>query len=241
VKEEETKEIVVTFFASSPVKAKIIFDGKQSFIVSDTLSENFRFVTDISNIKATSEILKAIIYVENEKGEKSSCEEFEIKLPFEPQIEGTTLGYLADCTLGGLAFVVPSLGYSFFNDKSNFSFFKEIPLFVFQSEISELPWMAIAFEYAHTPDVEFKNRFFAGVKFPFDIPIFKYLSPGVSYSTNFLGVNGISPEVSLGFFDVFRVINFSLKVRYNYYPGATNFDNVDINIGLTSYFLTFAF
>ncbi len=241
VRQEEKTEIVVYFFASEPVKSYIVFDGNQRFVVSDTLAENFRFTLDISRIKASSNILKAVVFVENAKGEKSSCEEFEIKLPFEPEIEGTALGYLADCTLGGLTFLIPSPGFSFFKDQSRFSFFKELPLLVFQSEISNLPWMALAIEYAHTPDIEFRNRFFAGLKFPFEVPVLKYLAPGVSYSTNFLGVNGVSPEVSFGLIDVFRVINLNIKARYNWYPSAGHLDNFDINIGLTSYFLTLAF
>ncbi len=241
VRQEEKTEIVVYFFASEPVKAYIVFDGNQRFLVSDTLAESFRFTTDFSGIKATSNILKAIVYVENTKGEKSSSEEFEIKLPFEPEIEGTALGYLADCTLGGLTFLIPSPGFTFFKDQNRFSFFKELPILVFQSEISNLPWMALAVEYAHTPDIDFRNRFFAGLKFPFEVPVIKYIAPGLSYSTNFLGVNGVSPEISFGLLDVFRVINLNIKARYNWYPSAGNLDNFDINIGLTSYFLTLAF
>ena len=241
VREEEKTEIVIYFFTTSPAKATVVFEGKQRFVVSDTLGESFRFTTDISNVKASSQLLKVIIYVEDALGKKSSSEEFEIKLPFEPQIEGTWLGYLTDCTLGGLAFLVPSVGTSFFKNENRFSLFKEIPVVVFQSEISELPWMALSLEYAHTPDIDFRNRFFAGVKFPFDIPVIKYAAPGLSYTTNFLGVNGISPEISFGFFDIFRVINFNLKARYNYFPSAESLNHFDINIGLTSYFLTFSF
>lgn len=241
VRQEEKTEIVVYFFASEPVKAYIVFDGIQRFLVSDTLAESFRFTTDFSGIKVSSNILKAIVYVENSKSQKSSSEEFEIKLPFEPEIEGTALGYLADCTLGGLTFLIPSPGFTFFKDQSRFSFFKELPVVVFQSEISNLPWMALAVEYAHTPDIDFRNRFFAGLKFPFEVPLIKYLAPGLSYSTNFLGLNGVSPEISFGLLDVFRVINLNIKARYNWYPSAGNLDNFDINIGLTSYFLTLAF
>ncbi|MBN8544825.1 MAG: hypothetical protein J0L60_01725 [Ignavibacteria bacterium] len=241
VREEEKNEIVIYFFTTSPAKASVVFEGKQRFVVSDTLGESFRFTTDVSNVKASSQLLKVIIYVEDALGNKSSSEEFEIKLPFEPQIEGTWLGYLTDCTLGGLAFLVPSVGTSLFKNENRFSFFKEIPVVVFQSEISELPWMAFSLEYAHTPDIDFRNRFFAGVKFPFDVPIIKYAAPGISYTTNFLGVNGISPEISLGFFEIFRVINFNLKARYNYFPSAEGLNHFDINIGLTSYFLTFSF
>jgi len=241
VREEEKNEIVIYFFTTSPAKASVVFEGKQRFVVSDTLGESFRFTTDVSNVKASSQLLKVIIYVEDTLGNKSSSEEFEIKLPFEPQIEGTWLGYLTDCTLGGLAFLVPSVGTSLFKNENRFSFFKEIPVVVFQSEISELPWMAFSLEYSHTPDIDFRNRFFAGVKFPFDIPIIKYAAPGISYTTNFLGVNGISPEISLGFFEIFRVINFNLKARYNYFPSVEGLNHFDINIGLTSYFLTFSF
>ncbi len=240
VKQEEKTEIVVYFFATEPVKARIVLDGTQQFTVSDTLGESFRFITDISSVKATSNILRAVIFVENGAGEMSSSEEFEIKLPFEPEIEGTALGYLADCTLGGISFLVPSPGFTLFKDQSRFSFFKELPLVVFQSEISTYPWMAFSVEYAHTPDIEFKNRFFAGLKFPIEVPVINYIAPGLSYSTNFLGVNGISPEISFGLLDVFRVINLNIKARYNWYPQSGTRDNFDINIGLTSYFLTLA-
>lgn len=241
VRQEEKNEIVIYFFASEPVKAWVVFDGNQRFTVSDTLGESFRFVTDIQSVKATSTILKAIVYVENASGEKSSCEEFEIKLPFEPEIEGTALGYLADCTLGGISFLVPSPGFTLFRDQNRFSFFKELPLVVFQSEISTYPWMAFSVEYAHTPDIDFRNRFFAGLKFPVEVPVINYIAPGLSYSTNFLGVNGLSPEISFGLIEVFRVINLNIKARYNWYPSAGNNDNFDFNIGLTSYFLTLAF
>jgi hypothetical protein len=240
LKEEEKKEIVVYFFATSPVKARIIFDGGKEFIVSDTLAESFRFTSDFSVFETATEVLRGRIFVEDEAGNKSSSEEFEIPLPVEPKIEGTALGYLADCTLGALAYLVPSPGLSFFKDETRFSFFKEIPVVVFQSNISDLPWMALAAEYVHTPDIDFKNRFFFGVKFPFEVPVLKYAAPGISFSTNFLGINGISPEVSVAFFEIFRVINFNIKARYNYYPSATGLNHFDINIGLTSYFLTFA-
>lgn len=240
LREEEKKEIIVYFFATSPVKAKIIFDGGKEFIVTDTLAESFRFTSDFSVFANASEVLRGRIFVEDEAGNKSSSEEFEIPLPVEPKIEGTALGYLADCTLGALAYLVPSPGLSFFKDETRFSLFKEIPIVVFQSNISDLPWMAIAVEYVHTPDIDFRNRFFLGAKFPFEVPVLKYAAPGISFSTNFLGVNGISPEVSIGFFEIFRVINFNLKARYNYYPSATGLNHFDINIGLTSYFLTFA-
>lgn len=240
LREEEKKEIIVYFFATSPVKARIVFDGGIEFVVSDTLAESFRFTSDLSVFTIVSEVLRGRIYVEDESGNKSSSEEFEIPLPVEPKIEGTALGYLADCTLGALAYLVPSPGVSFFKNETRFSIFKEIPIVVFQSNISDLPWMAFAVEYVHTPDIDFKNRFFLGAKFPIAVPILKYVAPGISFSTNFLGVNGMSPEVSFGFFEIFRVINFNLKARYNYYPSATGLNHFDINIGLTSYFLTFA-
>lgn len=240
LKEEEKKEIIVYFFATSPVKARIIFDGGKEFIVSDTLAESFRFTSDLSVFANATEVLRGRIFVEDEAGNKSSSEEFEIPLPVEPKIEGTALGYLADCTLGALAYLVPSPGLSFFGGETRFSLFKEIPIVVFQSNISDLPWMAFALDYVHTPDIDFRNRYFFGVKFPFEVPILKYAAPGISFSTNFLGVNGISPEVSIGFFEIFRVINFNIKARYNYYPSASGLNNFDINIGLTSYFLTFA-
>lgn len=240
LKEEEKKEIVIYFFSTSPVKARIVFEGEKEFIVSDTLAESFRFTTDFSVFANLSEVLRGRIFVEDDAGNKSSSEEFEIPLPVEPKIEGTALGYLADCTLGALAYLVPSPGFSFFKNETRVSIFKEIPIVVFQSNISDLPWMAFAVEYVHTPDIDFKNRFFIGAKFPFEVPILKYAAPGISFSTNFLGVNGVSPEVSIGFFEIFRVINFNLKARYNYYPSATGLNHFDVNIGLTSYFLTFA-
>ncbi|OQY74792.1 MAG: hypothetical protein B6D45_06370 [Ignavibacteriales bacterium UTCHB3] len=269
VKEDGAKpEIIVYFFTSEPVKATIVFNDSQKFTVSDTLADSFRFSIELTAVKSTSQNLKCVIYTENAGGVKSSSDEFDIVLPYEPQMEGTALGYLADCTLGGITFLVPSIGITRFKGETHFTLFKELPLIVFQNEISDLPWMAFSIEYAHIPKISWfkyhdeplpgsnssgnnsnlkepsetlKNRFFAGFKFPFEVPYIKYIAPGVSFTTNFLGANGISPEVSFGFFDIFRVINFNLKARYNWYPSSGNLNNIEFNIGLTSYFLTIAF
>ena len=124
------------------------------------------------------------------------------------------------------------------NGDSHFSLVKEMPLLTFFSSGYNYPSTYISLEYAHVFDAPIKNFLRLGYKKIIQLPVIEYMSPGVNLFTDFLGLNGISPEISIGWFKVYNVFTVYSKYRYNYKPGGSNADFQEITVGLYSNFFS---
>jgi hypothetical protein len=67
----------------------------------------------------------------------------------------------------------------------------------------------------------------------------KYLSPGVSLYTNFLGNNGVAIEFSAGLFTIVDTFTLYARYRYNLKPGDSSGNFHEMSFGLYSGFFSF--
>ena len=80
-----------------------------------------------------------------------------------------------------------------------------------------------------------------GYKQIYQIPVLEYVSPGMDVFTNFLGYNGVSAGISVGWFKISNVFTVFTKYRYNFKPGEEKDDFHEISMGLYSDFFSINF
>jgi hypothetical protein len=118
---------------------------------------------------------------------------------------------------------------------------KEIPVFSIYGEGYNYPTGYIGVEYAYIFNAPYKHFLRLGYKHIFQLNFLEYFSAGLNGYTDFLGFNGISPEVSIGFFKIYNAFTVFGRYRYNFKPSDVNEDFYEISIGLYSNFFSFNF
>ena len=244
---EKPPLLIVSFFTNLPVKSKIIIDDHYEYLVSKDLSENHKVSIDISNLKLKSKQIHFVVQVEDSLKRKYSSEIYEVDLPQEVEIKGES-NFLLLCLLGGTVFILPSPVYVNWGGNSYFSLNKEIPLVFLRSGGLSYPTGYFSLEYSYiykAPAMPYHaptNNFLRiGYKHIIDVPGIEYVSPGVNGFTNLNGFNGISPELSIGWFKIFDSFTVYSRFRYNFQPGGKNSEFSEISIGLYSGFFAIYF
>jgi len=227
----------LSFFTSDVCKSKLIIENKYEFPVSSQLTDNHKAEIIIEDLEFKSKSVGFLIETEDSLGSISLSEEFEFILPYELDIKSGS-SFLTLCLFGGAVFLLPSPVYDYDGDDSYFSLTKEIPVISFRSRSFIYPSGYISIEYSYIFEAARRNYLRAGYKQIVEIPYIEYISPGVSLFTNFLGNNGVSPELALGFFTIKD--SFTLYARYRYNIDLSkNSDNFsEISIGLYSSFFS---
>jgi hypothetical protein len=145
------------------------------------------------------------------------------------------------CLLGGTVFILPSPIYVNWEGKSYFSLNKEIPLIFIRSSGFSYPTGYFSFEYSYIFHAPVRNFLRIGYKHLIEIPGIEYVSPGVNGFTNLKSFNGISPELSIGWFKILDTFTLYSRFRYNFKPGAKYSEFSEISIGLYSGFFAIYF
>ncbi len=231
--------IKILFYTSDSALSKIIIDNKHELTVSEKYTDKHMIEMPLSDYSFDSISVPLRIIVTDKNGVVSEGEPSEIMLPHEiNDMKGKGSSIFTVCCFGGVIFGLPSPTYVNMNGEEYFGLAKEIPIFSFFSGGYNYPKRFVSLEYAHFFKAEQKNFMRVGYKEVIQIPVFEYISPGVSGFTDFKGFNGISPEITLGMFKVYNVFTFYGRYRYSVKPSESNHDFHEISIGLYSNFFS---
>lgn len=229
----------LSFFTSEPAKSKVIFDEEYEFEISNELSEDHRIQIDLTKIDFTDHYVTYLIYVEDSLGKINTSEKMEFELTEEILLEGES-NFLLLCLFGGTVFLLPSPVLVIAGEENYFSLTKEIALLTFRGSF-RYPAGYIAAEYSHIFGAPYKNFLRLGYKQIIEIPGIQYISPGLNGFTSFKGFNGISPELSIGWFKIFSTFTVYTRYRFNFQPGESENNFYEISLGLYSSFFSFYF
>ena len=236
---EAPHKFVVSFFTSEKVTSTVTMENKYNFVVSDTLTEDHKAEIDINDFSFDSTYVKCFISGKTKDGKNYKAEDFEIVLPFKNKFKtDRNTSLLTVCCFGGVIFGLPSPTIVFDGDETLFSLAKEIPVFSFYSGGYNYPTGYISIEYAHVFDAEFQNYLRAGYKQVFTVEPIEYISAGLSGFTTFKGFNGLSPEVTIGWFKIYNAFTVYSRYRFNFQPSLSERNFHEISIGLYSNFFS---
>ncbi|HEX2868858.1 MAG TPA: hypothetical protein VHO03_17595 [Ignavibacteriales bacterium] len=234
----------LTFYTSDSCKSRLVMAGKYEFVISNEFKEEHKAEIDLTNLKFDSTDIPYVVYVKDKNGKTSTSETFEVSFPVNNQTAEVSQGgssLFLMCCFGGVIFGLPAPGYVSWGGKSYFSLTKEIPIVSLVTNNYKYPVGYFSVEYSYIFQLEQQSRNFirAGYKHIFPVPYLEYVSPGLNAFSNLGGFNGISPEVSVGFFKLYDIFTFYAKYRYNFKPGQSGSDFHEIMLGLYSGFFTF--
>jgi hypothetical protein len=238
VKPEPPQKFFLSFFTSDIAKSVVVLDGRYSSPVSDEFADMHKAEIDLEDMKFSGKIVPFVIITENENGKTFTSESFDFDLPFEPEIKGGS-DFVQLCMFGAAIFLLPYPNYVIQNGQSSFSLTKEIPIISFRSSNLNYPAGFLSLEYSYIFDAEDKNYLRAGYKKIYEMKFPKYLSPGVSLYTNFLGNNGVGIEISAGLFTIVDTFTLYARYRYNLKPGDSSGNFHEMSFGLYSGFFSF--
>jgi len=229
---EKPHKVMLTFFTSESVKAKIKFDGNDELVVSTQYLEEHKFEILLSKLNYDSTSIPFKIEVENKKGNQATSEVFDLYLPGVYNFEIKNNSNFLDLCLGGILYLFPSPTFTNVNSRLSYSLTKELPVISFYGSGYNFPTSYISLEYSYLFDIENRNYLRVGYKYIFQTKIIKYVSPGINLTTNFNEFNGISPEISFGLFKFYETFTLYTRFRYNYNMNDSRDDFVELSIGL---------
>ena len=231
--------LIVSFFTSQQVTAKLILEEKYEFDISTEFAEDHKLEIDLTDYSFDSSFVRFYFEGEVEDGSTYKSEIYETGLPYKNQLKSDrNTSLLTVCCFGGVIFGLPAPTMVFQGDKSYFSLAKEIPFLSFYSGGYNYPMGYISVEYAHIFESETSNFTRLGYKHIFSVPVIHYVSTGISGFTDFDGFNGFSPEVTFGLFELYNAFTFYTRYRYNFQPSNSVRDFHEISIGLYSNFFS---
>jgi hypothetical protein len=230
---------ILSFFTSEPAKSKVILDGKYEFDISTELSESHRIEINLTEHEFTSQYVPYIIYVEDSLGNINRSEKYDLEIREEIILKGDSNIWLL-CLFGGTVFLLPHPVLVITEEETYFSLTKEIALMTFRGSL-RYPLGYIAAEYSHIFGAPERNFVRLGYKHFIEVPGIQYILPGLNGFTNFKGFNGISPELSVGWFKLAGTFTIYTRYRYNFKPGESGRTFHEISLGLYSSFFSFYF
>ena len=228
----------LSFYTSEECKSKVILDDKYEYDISDSLTELHNKQIDLTNLDLGNKVVPFVIVTEDSLGGTFTSETFDFDLPYEPEIErGSNLLQL--CLFGGAIFLLPYPNLVVIDGEKYFSLTKDIPILSFRSRSLNYPGSYISIEYSYIFNANLKNYLRLGYKQFYEIPVIRYLSPGVTAYTNFSGGNGIGVELSAGLFTIENTFTLYTRYRYNLKPGSSKENFYEVSLGLYSGFFSF--
>lgn len=239
ITQEEPHRFILSLFTTEKVTSFVMIENEYSFVVSDSLAEDHKAEIDISSYQFDSSYVKFYITGIDSTGNKFKSDTFEVVLPFKNNLQSDqNTSLLTVCCFGGIIFGLPSPTVVFNKDETFFSLVKEIPILSFYSGGYNYPSGYLSVEYAHIFNSEFNNYLRFGYKQIFDVGLIEFVSTGVSGFTTFKGFNGISPEVTIGWFKIYNAFTFYTRYRFNFQPSTSDRQFHEISIGLYSNFFS---
>lgn len=231
---------LLTFFTSEKCKSKVVLDKNYEYIVSDSLTENHSIKIDLTNLNFKTKPVHYVIIVQDSLGRITRSDINEFDLPSEVHVKSES-NFLLFCLFGGMVFALPNPVYISQNGKSYFSLTKEIPLISIRSSGFSYPFGYFSGEYSYVFNSPYKNFFRVGYKQLIVVPGIEYISPGLDGFTNFKGFNGVSAELSIGWFRILNAFTVYTRYRFNFMPGNSSNNFHEISIGLYSSFFSVYF
>ena len=232
---------VLSFFTSDSVTSKLVIKNKIEKDASTELAVNHKIKVDLTGLVFDSLYAPFEIIVYDRDGNESKSELFQLYIPYKKEMVIENDPGLFFVCLGGIVFSLPSPTLVSYNGHNYFSLVKEIPLITYYSGGYNYPDSYVSLEYAHIFNAPIKNFMRIGYKQVYQIPLLEFVSPGMSVFTNFLGYNGVSPELSIGWVKISNVFTIYSKYRYNFIPAEKKDDFHEITIGLYSDFFSINF
>lgn len=230
----------ISFISSIPVKSKILLDNKYEIVISDTLNDSHQAKIDLGGKEFSAKVVPFYITVEDSSGNISRTDIYDLDFPKEIKIEKES-NFLLLGVFFGTQFLLPSPEYVKTENTDFFALTKEIPLISFRSQNINYPAGYFSMEYTHIFNADASNFFRLGYKQIIELPVFKYISPGVSGFTNFDGYGGISFETSFGLTELLNTFILYARYRFNTQPSHSGRNFHEISLGIYSNFFSFHF
>ncbi len=238
---EEPYKFVLSFYTSDSCKSKIVIDNKELSVASDFVN-NHKIEIDLKGIVNNKNTIKYKVVVIDKNNAQNESQYYEVEVPQNILLTyKKDTGLLQVCCFGGVFFGLPSPTLVLQNNKRYLSITKEIPLFSFYSRSYNYPFGYIGIEYAHIFDYDKQNFFRFGYKQIVQLNFIKYISIGINHFTDFKGYNGLSPELSMGLFQIQNVFTVYIRYRYNFQTVRKGTDFHEVSIGLYSNFYSINF
>lgn len=235
---ENPNRFMLSFYTNEVCKTKLLVENKLEFPISNELTDNHRIEIDLTKLGIKKNKISYVIIIENSEGVKSSSEVFEIELHGNEEAIEAHSNYFLTCLAGGIVFLTPSLTVIQLNGKTYFGLNKELPIVSLFSGGFNYPGGYLSVEYAYIFKAEKKNFFRYSYKRIYEIPKLEYISAGLNGFTDFRGFNGVSPEISVGWFKIYNVFTLYSRYRYNFSLGEKKSEFSEISLGLYSSFFT---
>lgn len=238
--DEETDILSISYFTEPATKSRIKIDNLDEIKVSDSLAENHTIDIELKDKKIKKEVVPFYVIAIDSLGKEHRSENFEFEMPREIVVEErSSLWNL--CLFSTTTFLLPYPAYIFTGDEDYWGITKEIPLIFIRATDIGYPIGYFSAEYSHIFEAPRRNFLRIGYKQLIEIPYLEYVSPGINGFTDFTGFNGISPEVSVGFFRFFDAFTLYGRYRFNYKPGDIDSQFSEVYIGLYSGFFALYF
>lgn len=237
---EQPLTLNLSFFTTTPTTSKVLISNKMEITGSEQYTSQHNLKIDISKIDEDGKILHAFIIVTDSMNHITKSEELLIDYPKTIKVEKES-NFLLFGLMFASVFIIPTPGYAYTEGENRFSLTKEIPLISFRSENINFPKSYFALELTHIYKADRSNFMRVGYRYMKEIPVLKYISPGVDIVTNFDGFNGIGTSFSLGLFNVLDTFTLYTRYRYNFQPNQSDRNFSEINVGLYTNFFSFHF
>lgn len=231
----------LTFFTDSEVKSKLILDNKHEFEINTEFKDEHKAEIDLTEYSFDSLFIPYYVILIDKQGKETKTEINEVEYPYEEEVQVSKFESIVRMCAGSLVFLIPSPGVVWSGGEEYFSLSKELPLFSFYAGGYNYPFGYLGLEYTYIFKAPQRNYLRFGYKHIFEVPIFEFVSPGVDVFTNFLGLNGVSPEVTLGLFKINNAMTIYSRYRYSFQPNNTSMNFHDVSIGIFSHFFSLNF
>lgn len=238
---EKPYKIKISFFTSDSVKSKLILDNKHEVQVSAAYNEDHTIEVLLTKFPFDSTEVPFFVIVESKSGIVDTGDVYDLALPADYELQKDDESMLTVCCFGGVIFGMPQPTFVGIDGESYFSLAKEIPVFSIYGSGYNYPVGYIGLEYAYIFNAPYKNFLRLGYKHIFKIDVLEYISPGLNGFTDFLGFNGISPELSVGLIKIYNAFTIYGRYRYNFKPSNSEENFYEISIGLYSNFFSINF
>jgi len=236
---EEPYKAKITFFTSDSVTSLLQFENGLRFNVSEKPADEHKFIVSLDALEADSTVVSYMVLISDHFGETRKSELYDLYLPAEFELKMKEQNGLMNVCLGGILFLMPFPVYVNYNGSEYFSLTKEFPIISFYGQGYNYPTGYISLEYSYIFEAENRNYLRFGFKQIFQTIFIKYISPGINFTTDFNGFNGVSPEISFGLFDFYDAFTFYTRYRYNMKPGSNFEDFHEISIGFFTSSISF--
>lgn len=230
---------VLSYFTSDSAISSVVLEDEFEYTVTSEYTDFHEIEIDLTEFVFDSIFVSYRIIGKGMDQKEFTGENYEVTLPYKDKLlMKDTPGFFSAFCLGALIFLIPSPAMVIHEKESFLSFSKELPIISFYSTGYNYPDRYLALEYSYVFNSPLKNFLRAGYKEIFQVPYIEYISGGLNIFTDFLGFNGLSPELSIGFFKFYKTFTVYSRYRYNFKPGHASKKFHEISIGLFSNFFS---